>query len=1209
MKPRTLAGSFLLIVFSWSISCLHAASPLVWFPLDEGAINNTTNIVHDKVSGLTGTTNGNSGTGNLGWNTAGLGPVPLLPPVTGTPGTYAALSLSGTNAIRTTASVIALGLTNTNPRTVAAWVKLAGSQVTANPTIVGWGPNTTGQRFDLRITASGTNWLPRIELTSSGSFSGTSNLYDGNWHHVAVVYAPGASASALYIDGSLDTAGTLTPSATLPTSNTTNICIGDSYADTGRKFTGQIDDVRIYNSALALSDIQGIALSPAITATLTNQTVECGGNATFSAGISALPAAGTLNYQWSVNGADIAGATGTTFTTNNVHAAGSVYTITVRASNSYGSATNSALLNVVDTTPPVITLNGANPLSVNQGSSFTDPGATALDACAGSVSVSTSGSVNTSVPGTYTLTYIATDGSNSATNTRTVNVIALGVAPTFTTSLTNESVQCAGNASFYGVATGTTPLNYYWSINGVLVATGVDLHSLSTNNVHSAGNVYGISLIVSNSVGTATNLVNLTVIDTTGPVVTVTGVNPLTIAQNSVYVEYGATAVDACAGVVSLTSTNSTVNPAVGGTYTVTYSANDGNGNIGTATRTVIVTPTDGIWTNTLSDVWSNSANWTNAIVPLGIGTTADFSQIDITSDTTVHVDEPVTVGNLLFGDTDNTSPANWIVDNNGVPANLLTLAAISGSPIVQVNGLATGEATTLAVELHGTQGFTKTGNSTLSLSISNAYSGPTVVSNGTVILNDPNALGFSPAVSVSSGAVVNLNGQTLTNQFTIAGTGISAGGALVNLSGSDASLSNSLTLTAAASVSASSGNLVLSGPISGGFNFSTLGSYATEIYGTNTCQGSTWGSGTVNGGQVVLGSANAVGYGTVLLQGAQIQASAAGIVITNPISISTGGFRFGGTNSLTITGNLTLQGGNRTIGNYCDADPGTLTVNGNINNNGGVLNFEGDSSGSPVPGVYVNGNITGAGGLALLADFSSRTLTLSGSNSYAGATTINTGTLLVNGTNVAAGGVTVPGGTLGGTGTIIGAVNVSGGNISPGNGTNTATLHVIGALTVSGGAVMSVNTATPTNDLVTGIGTLTYGGTLTVSNLAGNLNIPATYVLFSATNYVGDFGSLNLPTPASGFTWNWTATNGTLVLAPIVNTNPTNLTFTVTGHTLALSWPADHLGWHVQAQTNALNKGVGTNWVTIPGSDTVTSTSITIDPAQPAVFYRLTYP
>ena len=79
---------------------------------------------------------------------------------------------------------------------------------------------------------------------------------------------------------------------------------------------------------------------------------------------------------------------------------------------------------MVDTTAPVITLNGANPLTNEYHAAFVDPGATASDACAGSLGVTTNSTVNPNAVGVYTISYTATDPSgNSATNTRTVYVV------------------------------------------------------------------------------------------------------------------------------------------------------------------------------------------------------------------------------------------------------------------------------------------------------------------------------------------------------------------------------------------------------------------------------------------------------------------------------------------------------------------------------------------------------------------------------------------------------------------------------------------------------------------------------------------------------------------------------------------------------------------------------------------------------------------
>ena len=96
----------------------------------------------------------------------------------------------------------------------------------------------------------------------------------------------------------------------------------------------------------------------------------------------------------------------------------------------------------VDTTPPVITIVGDNPATVELGSSYTDAGAT--------VTVITSGSVNTSTLGSYTITYTATDGSgNTSTASRTVNVVDT-TAPVFTSSSTfvvDEGVTAVGTVT------------------------------------------------------------------------------------------------------------------------------------------------------------------------------------------------------------------------------------------------------------------------------------------------------------------------------------------------------------------------------------------------------------------------------------------------------------------------------------------------------------------------------------------------------------------------------------------------------------------------------------------------------------------------------------------------------------------------------------------------------------------------------------------
>jgi hypothetical protein len=100
------------------------------------------------------------------------------------------------------------------------------------------------------------------------------------------------------------------------------------------------------------------------------------------------------------------------------------------------------------------------------------------------------------------------------------------------------------------------------------------------------------------------------------------------------------------------------------------------------------------------------------------------------------------------------------------------------------------------------------------------------------------------------------------------------------------------------------------------------------------------------------------------------------------------------------------------------------------------------------------------------------------------------------------------------------------------------------------------------------------------------------------------------LPTLGSGLIWtNKLAINGTIAVVATVNTNPTNLTSVVNGGNLELSWPADHIGWRLQAQTNTVATGLSNNWVDIAGTAANNHYTNTINPTKGTVFYRMVYP
>jgi glucose/arabinose dehydrogenase len=66
-------------------------------------------------------------------------------------------------------------------------------------------------------------------------------------------------------------------------------------------------------------------------------------------------------------------------------------------------------------------------------------------------------------------------------------------------------------------------------------------------------------------------------------------------------------------------------------------------------------------------------------------------------------------------------------------------------------------------------------------------------------------------------------------------------------------------------------------------------------------------------------------------------------------------------------------------------------------------------------------------------------------------------------------------------------------------------------------------------------------------------------------------------------------------------------LTFHVSSNLLDISWPV--AGGRLQTQTNSPGAGIGTNWVTFPGSTTTNHVVVPIGPTNGSVFYRLALP
>jgi hypothetical protein len=102
--------------------------------------------------------------------------------------------------------------------------------------------------------------------------------------------------------------------------------------------------------------------------------------------------------------------------------------------------------------------------------------------------------------------------------------------------------------------------------------------------------------------------------DDTAPVVTLLGDNPATVSLNSSYTDAGATATDDKDGSVTASITTNDVNKDLAGTYTVTYSATDKAGNVGTASRTVNVVNDAAYLEGTYNTTEAGNPSWTQSV-------------------------------------------------------------------------------------------------------------------------------------------------------------------------------------------------------------------------------------------------------------------------------------------------------------------------------------------------------------------------------------------------------------------------------------------------------------------------------------------------------------------------------------------------------------------------------------------------------------------
>src|SRR2546425_676688 len=215
---------------------------------------------------------------------------------------------------------------------------------------------------------------------------------------------------------------------------------------------------------------------------------------------------------------------------------------------------------------------------------FADPGATALDACAGDLtsSIVVTGSVDASTVGDYTLSYSVTDAhGNTATATRLVHVVDT-TAPAITLVGGTETVECHGTFSDPG-ATATDAcagdLTSSIVVTGSVDASTVGDYTLSYSVTDAHGNT-----------ATASRLVH--VVDTTAPAITLVG-GTETVECHGTFTDPGATASDLCAGdQIGSAAWRGRVEISAVGDSLQRYSVTDAHGNTATASRLVHVVDT-----------------------------------------------------------------------------------------------------------------------------------------------------------------------------------------------------------------------------------------------------------------------------------------------------------------------------------------------------------------------------------------------------------------------------------------------------------------------------------------------------------------------------------------------------------------------------------------------------------------------------------------
>ncbi len=487
---------------------------------------------------------------------------------------------------------------------------------------------------------------------------------------------------------------------------------------------------------------------------------------------------------------------------------------------------------------------------------------------------------------------------------------------------------------------------------------------------------------------------------------------------------------------------------------TATIVSNEGSKRIDLNVTVVTWSPSSyNTWTNLVSGnasgSWENSANWSNNF-PNGVDAMADFSTLNITADAFVNNDAPHTVGQLRFGDT---SPShNWNLTNAA-----LTLTTTLVQPVIDVSN----QTVTVSSVLQGTQGFAKQGSGTLEISGKSTIAGAIMVSQGMLLSNYGGLRNTTGSLIVSAGATLfvrsgwgaNDGRYEMTNSIFLSGTGVSANiGALHEME--NVTFTGPITLLTDSKITHNWSGFVVSGPITGAdknleLGITVDGQYPIEVNGrVNLGAGaltinSVQGGGSPAGYAVGLNAANTFSGGTVLTNYASLRLGNAG-------ALGSGG--------------LTLYPNSKLNLNTYSVIVGALSGPGGIITDDGAAGTTTLTVTQSVATTYSGVISNGANRVLALVKSGSGLLTLSGTNTYTGATAVSNGTLAVRGA-LSSSAVTVCTGAAFAAGTtgVVGRATLG------------------GTLTFETNSRLLVDVASATADAVSAAGNVTLTGTVTL--------------------------------------------------------------------------------------------------------------------------------